>query len=127
MSGGRVNLLLSFLLVALPLVAQTTRYHYGDDPRWPAPAFDNSAWPEAKDDRWPLLPLDSDGYVWVQYRRRLHSTSLSTDFYTPPLTFRDGRSECWWRWALLGRALVLGRGYPGEAGAGDRRRSRCGE
>jgi sigma-B regulation protein RsbU (phosphoserine phosphatase) len=48
------------------------RYHFGDDRDgklgWANPNFDDSAWPVAKDGRWPIPPLYSDGFVWV----RLH-------------------------------------------------------
>jgi hypothetical protein len=50
----------------------TVRYHFGDDRDgklgWANPSFDDSAWPVAKDGRWPIPPLYSDGFVWV----RLH-------------------------------------------------------
>jgi len=50
----------------------TVRYHFGDDPNgklgWANPSFDDSAWPSAKDDRWPIPPLDSDGFVWVRFQ-----------------------------------------------------------
>jgi phosphoserine phosphatase RsbU/P len=51
-----------------PPVAETIRYHFGDNPQWADPHFDDSAWPVARQDRWPVPALDSDGFVWVRAR-----------------------------------------------------------
>jgi hypothetical protein len=52
-------------------------YHFGDDPEgklgWANPNFDDSAWPVAKDGRWPMPPIDSDGFVWVRFHIPLRS------------------------------------------------------
>lgn len=44
------------------------RYHFGDDTRWADPSFDDSSWPVAENDKWPMPPFNSDGFIWV----RLH-------------------------------------------------------
>jgi phosphoserine phosphatase RsbU/P len=44
------------------------RYHFGDNARWADPAFDDTAWPVAKDGEVPAPPLTSDGFVWVRVR-----------------------------------------------------------
>ncbi len=48
--------------------AAQVRYHFGDDPRWAAPNFDDSAWPVAHQGQWPVPPYDSDGFIWVRVR-----------------------------------------------------------
>ena len=52
--------------------ATAIRYHFGDDPDgklgWANPKFDDSAWPQAKNGRWPLPAFYSDGIVWVRVR-----------------------------------------------------------
>jgi len=57
--------------------AAPIRYHFGDDPDgklgWANPIFDDSAWPVAKDGRWPMPPVDSDGFVWVRFHIPLRS------------------------------------------------------
>ena len=47
---------------------QTIRYHYGDDPRWADPSFDDSSWAVATQDQWPRPAFYSDGFVWVRSR-----------------------------------------------------------
>lgn len=49
-------------------VAAQVRYHFGDDPRWADPNFDDSAWPVAHQGQWPVPPYDSDGFIWVRVR-----------------------------------------------------------
>jgi phosphoserine phosphatase RsbU/P len=44
----------------------TVRYHFGDDPAWANPNFDDSGWPVAQEGRWPKPVFDSDGFVWVR-------------------------------------------------------------
>lgn len=44
------------------------RYHFGDNPGWANPNFDDSSWTVAPDGTWPLPPLRSDGVVWVRFR-----------------------------------------------------------
>jgi phosphoserine phosphatase RsbU/P len=44
------------------------RYHFGDNPAWASPTFDDSAWPIAPTGQIPLPPFHSDGYVWVRAR-----------------------------------------------------------
>lgn len=44
------------------------RYHYGDNPAWANPAFDDSSWPADPDGAWQIAPFHSDGIVWVRFR-----------------------------------------------------------
>jgi len=63
--------LLAVLLAGAGLVtaAETpVRYHFGDDPRWSDPNFDDSSWRVAKDGRWPVPPFDGSGIMWVRFR-----------------------------------------------------------
>ncbi len=46
------------------------RYHYGDNPAWSAPSFDDSSWPDAADGEIPAPPFYSDGFVWVRVHLR---------------------------------------------------------
>lgn len=61
-----------FVCYAEPsLTPAAVRYHFGDDSEgklgWANPNFDDSAWPVANDGRWPMPPIDSDGFVWVRF------------------------------------------------------------
>ncbi len=51
-----------------PAAPPVLRYHYGDNPRWADPAFDDSAWPLSENGAIPAPPFNSDGYVWVRTR-----------------------------------------------------------
>jgi len=53
--------------VSPQLTAQLIRYHFGDDPRWADPGFDDSGW-TAEQGRWPLPLFDSNGFLWVRTR-----------------------------------------------------------
>jgi len=69
-------LLLMSVCVVVPVCAQsgadasasTVRYHFGDNPAWSSPSFDDSAWTAAQEGRWPEPAYDSDGYIWVRLR-----------------------------------------------------------
>lgn len=50
---------------AVPLNGPS-RFHYGDNPRWADPNFDDSSWPVAHDGGWPPPAFSSDGFVWVR-------------------------------------------------------------
>ena len=66
----RIALVLLTIVAAQVARAQSTqlpiRYHFGDDPRWASPDFDDSSWPIAPDAGWPLPPFYSSGMVWVR-------------------------------------------------------------
>ena len=47
------------------------RYHFGDDPRWADPGFDDQSWPIAEQGRWPAPTFNSDGFMWVRARVRV--------------------------------------------------------
>jgi len=78
------------LLAVMPLAhaqssAQTqtgtsVRYHYGDNPQWADPNFDDSTWTIAKDAQWPPPPVASDGIVWV----RMHVSLPAEQQIDPP-------------------------------------------
>jgi len=44
------------------------RYHFGDDPHWADPGFDDQSWPTVEQGRWPVPALNSDGFVWARAR-----------------------------------------------------------
>jgi hypothetical protein len=44
----------------------TIRFHYGDDPRWASPDFDDSSWPITADGKVKPPPFESDGFLWVR-------------------------------------------------------------
>jgi hypothetical protein len=44
------------------------RYHYGDNPAWASPSFDDKSWPVAAGAQIPQAPFHSDGYLWVRVR-----------------------------------------------------------
>jgi len=62
-----MRLLLLALLLPLAANAQV-RYHFGDDPRWADPDFDDSAWPVVQKDAFPAPPQPGDGMVWIRQR-----------------------------------------------------------
>ncbi len=68
-------------------------YHFGDDPDgklgWASPNFDDSAWPVAKDGKWPMPTFYSDGFVWVRVRVPLSSETHA------PLAIRTAGSLTW--------------------------------
>jgi len=51
------------------------RYHYGDNPAWAAPSFDDSAWPRAHDSAFPAPGYESDGFFWVRVRIAVPASS----------------------------------------------------
>jgi len=44
------------------------RYHYGDNPAWASPSFDDSAWPQAQNGGFSAPSSESDGFFWVRAR-----------------------------------------------------------
>lgn len=72
----RASILLFVACALAPLVLRSQsaasspvlRYHYGDNPAWADPSFDDSAWPSAKDGVFPLPAYQADGYFWVRAR-----------------------------------------------------------
>jgi len=83
-------LLLMSVCVVVPACAQsgadasasTVRYHFGDNPAWSSPSFDDSGWTAAQQVRWPEPAYDSDGYIWVRLRIPVRSDTA------PPLAIR---------------------------------------
>jgi sigma-B regulation protein RsbU (phosphoserine phosphatase) len=51
-----------------PLSHFPVRYHFGDNPAWANPNFDDSSWIEAPSGLFPLPPFRSDGIIWVRFR-----------------------------------------------------------
>ncbi len=78
---------LLLLLVVGAIAPQTTaaqsadpsrpivRYHYGDNPAWASPAFDDSSWIVAANGSWPVPAFHSDGFVWLRARVPMASAS----------------------------------------------------
>src|SRR5579871_2377347 len=56
--------------------AQNIRYHFGDDPRWANPAFDDSAWSVASQNQWPRPAFYSDGFTWVRFSVPVRSDTV---------------------------------------------------
>jgi len=89
--------------------AETIRYHFGDDPRWAAPEFDDSSWEPVKQGRWPLPFFASDGFVWVRARVAIAKNA------TEPFAIRLGLSGAHPVAAELfvnGRSVGTERGLP---------------
>jgi phosphoserine phosphatase RsbU/P len=42
------------------------RYHYGDNPAWASPSFNDGAWPVAANGSWSVPVFQSDGFVWIR-------------------------------------------------------------
>jgi hypothetical protein len=49
-----------------PSAPVVVRYHYGDNPAWADPAFDDSSWPLANRGQFPSPGYRSDGFFWVR-------------------------------------------------------------
>ncbi len=49
-------------------VPPIVRYHFGDNPAWANPKFDDSTWPVAPDGKWPFPAPNSDGFLWIRVR-----------------------------------------------------------
>ena len=70
----RALLLLVCVAVSLPAAAQTysaptpVRYHFGDNPAWTSPTFDDTTWPTASPSQIPIPPFHSDGFIWIRAR-----------------------------------------------------------
>src|SRR5579883_640139 len=62
----------AFCLLALilgpALLPAQMRYHFGDNPRWADPNFDDSSWPVASNNRFPLPPVGSSRVTWLRAR-----------------------------------------------------------
>ena len=82
----------------------TIHYHFGDDPHWADPGLDDSSWPVATQDQWPVPPFYSDGFVWIRFRMPVRTDAAN------PLALRAGNSlhllaayEVFIRGRLVGR------------------------
>jgi hypothetical protein len=62
------------------------RFHFGDDPRWAAPNYDDRSWPAATQGRWPLPAFHSDGFIWLRVRVTVPKDAAGS------LAFRETRS-----------------------------------
>jgi len=71
------------------------RYHLGDDAHWADPSFDDSAWPIAENDQWPIPPFNSDGFIWIRFHVQVPADASgplavrSTHSYAGELTLAD--------------------------------------
>jgi hypothetical protein len=63
----------------------TVRYHYGDNPAWADPGFDDSSWSHASSGVW--IPPKSGGFVWV----RIHMAWPTAA--SAPLALRETQFE----------------------------------
>ena len=46
----------------------TIRYHYGDNPAWASPSFDDSSWAVAVNGQLSGPRFHSGGYLWIRAR-----------------------------------------------------------
>jgi phosphoserine phosphatase RsbU/P len=53
------------------------RYHFGDNPAWANPNFDDRSWTVAPKGLWPIPPFHSDGTVWVRFSVRVPADSAA--------------------------------------------------
>ncbi len=53
---------------AIALPQPVIRYHFGDNPAWAAPTFNDSNWPVATQSYWPVPPVSSSGFVWLRIK-----------------------------------------------------------
>jgi hypothetical protein len=51
-----------------PQQATDVRYHFGDDPKWADPKFDDSSWPVAQNGFVPSRSRDTEHFLWVRIR-----------------------------------------------------------
>jgi hypothetical protein len=86
--------------------APVMRYHFGDDAKWASPSFDDSAWPVAKDGKWPTPAFYYDGFVWVRVRVPLPSETQA------PLAIRTVGSLNWKNRALTAADELFVNGRP---------------
>ncbi|MGA7884269.1 MAG: SpoIIE family protein phosphatase [Acidobacteriaceae bacterium] len=79
-----ILLLLALCSAPARVFAQTApaspaiRYHYGDNPTWASPTFDDSSWPVAPQGSWPVPAFHSDGFVWIRARVPVPAASSGT-------------------------------------------------
>ena len=59
------TLLLLLVIATFALGAEPVRYHFGDDPHWSDPTFDDSSWPQVTDSKFPMPPFYGDGMYWI--------------------------------------------------------------
>jgi hypothetical protein len=69
--GGPHLLLSGQSDTGIPLTS--IRYHFGDDPHWANPGFDDQSWPIAEQVRWPVPAFNSDGFMWARARVTVRS------------------------------------------------------
>jgi sigma-B regulation protein RsbU (phosphoserine phosphatase) len=63
------------------------RFHPGDDPRWAAPDFDDSAWPRIRSDRpWHLQGYPNlSGYAWYRFTLQIPANAPQKVLLLPPI------------------------------------------
>jgi hypothetical protein len=101
--------LLAILCVSVPAAAQTfappnLRYHLGDNPAYASPTFDDASWPVAPEDKVPLPPFHSDGYVWVRARLPVRAA-----IETPLAVLVDGNENEWMADEIYINGFLVGR------------------
>jgi sigma-B regulation protein RsbU (phosphoserine phosphatase) len=79
------------------------RYHFGDDPRFSAPTFDDSTWPIAANGQFSLPPFHSDGYVWIRTR-----IPVRPDAESPHAVLLDGNENQWMADQLYVNGFLVG-------------------
>ena len=89
-----MRLSLIILLLATSAHAQV-RYHFGDDPEWADPRFDDSSWPLASADKLPIPPSSSDGMVWLRFRVPVPADASSLAVHMTRTTGACTPGEVW--------------------------------
>ena len=79
------GILLLPIAAGLLTAADAARYHFGDDPKWSAPRFDDSSWSVANNGKWAMPPFGSSGIMWVRFR-----VPVAPD-YSGPLAIASSR------------------------------------
>jgi len=85
----------------------TIRYHYGDNPAWASPSFDDSSWRIADNGSWPVPTFHSDGFIWI--RARVPILSESSGRLAMRLVEQDSYPNAY-------RLFVNGRNLGGQGG-----------
>lgn len=107
----RRALLLFCIAVSLTSAAQnytpptppTLRYHFGDNPSFSNPTFDDSTWPIAPHGQVPLPPFHSDGYLWIRAR-----VPVRPDAESPHAVLLDGNENQWMADEIYTNGILVG-------------------
>ena len=83
-------------VIASPPPAPVLRYHFGDNPAWASPSFDDAAWSIAPNGFVPSHTHHGNGFLWIRMR-----VPVSPDLHSPPalqLTGLGFQPMAWQTW-----------------------------